>query len=106
MIQTDHKPLVPLINNKDLCDTPLRCQRLLMRLMKYNCTAVYVPGKHLVVADTLSRVPLKSSVTECGDLSDEVEEHIQMVTNHWPVSQGKLEEKLPLILFSSKLQHM
>ena len=63
-----------------------------MRLMKYNCTAMYVPGKHLVVADTLSRVPLKSSVTECGDLSDEVEAHIHMVTNHWPVSKGKLEE--------------
>ena len=63
-----------------------------MRLMKYNCTAVYAPGKQLVVADTLSRAPLKLSVLECDDLSDEVEAHIRMVTTHWPVSQGKLEE--------------
>ena len=48
-IQTDHKPLVSLINNKDLCDAPLRCQRLLMRLMKYHCFAEYSPGKTLVI---------------------------------------------------------
>ena len=92
IVQTDHKPLVPLVNSKDLCDAPLRCQRLLMRLMKYNCTAVYAPGKHLMVADTLSRAPLQSSVPERDGMSDDIEAHVQMVTSHWPVSQRKLEE--------------
>ncbi|PVD27865.1 hypothetical protein C0Q70_10440 [Pomacea canaliculata] len=38
-LQTDHKPIVPLINNRDLQDTPIRCQRMLMRLMRFSITA-------------------------------------------------------------------
>ena len=46
------------MNTRDLDRVPLRCQRLLIRLMRYDVQGEYVPGKNMVLADTLSRAPL------------------------------------------------
>ena len=93
-LQTDHKPLVPLINSKDLQDTPLRCQRLLMRMMRFNPTAVFAPGKDLVVADTLSRSPqdVTHEVNDVVQLEEDVAAYIDAVRQSWPVSDEKLRE--------------
>ena len=56
-IQTDHKPLVPLFNTKALEQLPVRVQRFQLRMMRYHFTILHVPGKDLVMADMLSRVP-------------------------------------------------
>ena len=66
---TDHKPLIPLINTRDIDQTPIRCQRLLLRMMRFDAVAKHVPGKDQVIADTLSRQPL-----ECPETPDTVEE--------------------------------
>jgi len=50
----DHNPLVPRVNTKDLSETPLRCQRMLMRLMRFKPKAIHTPGKDMIVTDTLS----------------------------------------------------
>ena len=55
-IETDHKPLVPLLGNKDLSQLPLRVQRFKMRLMRYDFDIFHSPGSQMFIADNLSRV--------------------------------------------------
>ena len=56
-VVTDHKPLVA-IQSKPLGDAPLRLQRMLMTLQRYDYLITYQPGSQLCVADTLSRASL------------------------------------------------
>src|SRR4029434_9117862 len=86
---TDHKPLVPLMNKKDLDNVPIRCQRLLMRLMRFKPTAEYAPGKTLTVADTLSRSPLQYVEREADTHSD-VACYIAAIVDNMPATPHKL----------------
>ncbi|KXJ23585.1 Retrovirus-related Pol polyprotein from transposon 17.6 [Exaiptasia diaphana] len=61
-IETGHKPIIPLLGNKDLDLLPPRVQRFRMRLMRFSFNIVYVPGKERISADALSRAPLKRIV--------------------------------------------
>lgn len=89
-LQTDHKPLVPLINTYDLDKAPPRCQRLLMRLLRFQVAAEHVPGKQLAVADALSRNPLSNSSDSSTD--KEVQMYLQSVVSNAPVTPQKLKE--------------
>lgn len=91
ILQSDHKPLIPLINNKNLADAPVRCQRLLMRLARYSPSAEYVPGKYMVIADTLSRdVHNNNNSVSDLELSHEIEEFTIQYINSLPASETKL----------------
>ena len=87
-IITDHKPLVPLMNTKDLSETPLRCQRLLLRLLKFNATAKYLPGKEMLIADALSRCPMPGTEEKSHQ---DVEAHVREVEASWPVKDATLD---------------
>ena len=63
LVETDHKPLIPLLNTKHLDVLPPRILRFRLRLAKFNYTVFHVPGKLLYAADALSRAP----VPETGD---------------------------------------
>lgn len=86
---TGHKALVPLINSKDLDTVPVRCQRLLMRLMCFNAKAEYAPGKTLIIADTLLRSPVNNNNDSIEEI---IECHINAVTHSWPISQARHDE--------------
>lgn len=59
-VESDHKPL-EMIQLKNLTAAPARLQRMLMRLQHYDAKIVYRPGKELLLADGLSRLPLKDN---------------------------------------------
>ena len=40
-LETDHKPLIPLINTKELHEVSIICQPLIMRLMRFNMKATF-----------------------------------------------------------------
>ncbi|XP_037521850.1 uncharacterized protein K02A2.6-like [Rhipicephalus sanguineus] len=63
-VETDHKPLVPLLTTKRLDELSPRLQRFRMRLLEYDYTMSHTPGNKLYTADLLSRKPLKEPANE------------------------------------------
>jgi len=55
-VETDHKPLVVLVDKPIGLCTP-RIQRMRLQLQSYSYQLQYKPGKELYLADTLSRAP-------------------------------------------------
>lgn len=91
-IETDHKPLIPLLSTKHLDRMPPHVLRFRLRLAWFQYTILHVPGKMLYTADTLSRAP----VSEAGKISrhsgEEVEAFLEATTAALPASRSRLEE--------------
>ncbi|KAF2881235.1 hypothetical protein ILUMI_24940 [Ignelater luminosus] len=93
VVQTDHKPLVEIFN-KPLVSAPLRLQRMLMKIQRYDIELHYVPGKYLYLADTLSRATsTDNKITEPEDKFDEeVEAHVGLLRMHLNATDHKVME--------------
>ena len=90
-IETDHKPLVPLLGTKDLDNLPPRVLRFLLRLARFDYTISHVPGKALYTADTLSQAPLESSETDSSP-QGEAELLLEMCLSNLPANKERLDE--------------
>ena len=90
VIETDHKPLVPLLSTKILCNLPPWILRFRLRLGRFNYSIIHVPGKHMYTADTLSRAP--QAITELEDIAGEADSFAEAYVNHLPASKHRLEE--------------
>ena len=66
-METDHKPLETIFR-KPLHQSPLRLQKMLMKLMRYDLKVQYKTGKELFITDTLSRAYLSETGNELDDL--------------------------------------
>lgn len=88
LVESDHKPLEAIFK-KALNDTPVRLQRMLLRLQKYSLEIKYVPGRFMFVADTLSRAPTDSGCDQ--QIGDEVDVHVSALYNNVNFSADKLK---------------
>ena len=91
-IETDHKPFVPLLGSKNLEDFPLRVQRFRLRLMRFKYTISHIPGKELVIANTLSRAPSNEVYQEEKEFSTEIQAYVDLVVRNIPTSKPKMLE--------------
>ena len=94
LIESDHKPLIPLLGSKCLESLPPRVLRFRLRLARFNYDITHVPGKLLYTADTLSRAPLPLSKEVSPPpfkSPEEVEAFIEGIISTLPASEFRLE---------------
>ena len=91
VLETDHKPLVP-ISEKSLNDMTPRIQRLMLKLQRYDTKMTWTPGKYLYIADTLSRSNNSKSQFESETQTElEVKAQVNMVYQSIPASVNQIE---------------
>ena len=93
VIETDHKPLVPLLSTTPLNSVPPRVLRFRLRLLRYDFSIVHIPGKDHIIADALSRSP-SSCVLSMDEVTllDEAEYYVNETLAYLPASDARLEE--------------
>ena len=73
-METDLKPLIPLLGSKSLDSLPTREQRFRIRLFRFDFDITHVRGKQLVAADALLRQLLSESTDKL--LEGEVKQYV------------------------------
>ena len=92
VIETDHKPLVPLLGTKHLDTLPPRVLHFRMRLDRYDFSIHHIPGKELYAADTLSQAPHTSPGGNSIAFQQEVESYMESVIAALPASNNRLQQ--------------
>ena len=90
-IETDHKPLVPLLNTKDIAKMPPRIQRFRFRLMRYNHNVKHLEGKTQTTADALSPAPVSEPDKAAINLLTNVSVHAEKCIETLPASSRKFK---------------
>ena len=89
-LETDHKPLIPLLGQKSLDFLLPRVLRFRLCLMHFQYSIHHVPGKFLYTADTCPEHRYMNQQT-LNDNSTEVEQFIQAIITGLPESANRLE---------------
>ena len=92
-IETDHKPLVLLLGNKQLDKLPPQVLqfRLHMDSFTYTVTILHVPGRDISTTDTLSHAPLPSTA-QVDNLEELAELLLETNVVQLPASKGSARD--------------
>ena len=88
-VQNDHKPLESIFR-KSITSCPLRIQRFMLRLQKYNFTLEHASGTTMKVADALSRASINDDDAEISD--EEMKYYVNSVISTLPISESKMKQ--------------
>ena len=89
-LETDHKPLLPLLSKTNLDRFPPRVLRFRLRLMQFDYTISHVPSKLLyTVDDALSCAPISNA--DLAHFDQDAELFVQSVISYLPASKDRLD---------------
>lgn len=91
MLETDHKPLVPIFMTKALDELTPKLQRMRLRITRYQYKVRHIPGKELGMADILSRRPMSDTGMD-EDLEEQVNTYVRAVIKDLPASNRRLNQ--------------
>lgn len=86
MVETDHRPLVPICKKSPFAAPP-SFQRMSLQLQSYDLGVDYILGKQIPVADSLSRSFVDDTFS---GLPKDIETQIHSVLANLPISNRKL----------------
>ena len=93
-VHSDHKPLEAIVK-KPIYKASPRLQLMLLRLMRYSLDIVFVPGKYMHIADTLSRAMTGKPASEDNiSLVGEEELRVHSIISQLPISEERRKELL------------
>lgn len=92
-VQSDHKPLESVFQ-KTIASTTPRLQRMLLRLLEYNISVQYTPGREMHIADTLSRSYLREEPPSRveREIAEDTVISISTIIADAPVSNSRLDK--------------
>lgn len=89
IVHIDHKPLEN-IATKLLAAASPRLLRMLLQLQKYSLRIIHVPGKNILVADTLSEKYLPSEPPD--NLAEDLDIQVHAIIKNLSVSDQKMRQ--------------
>ena len=91
-LETDHKPLVPLLNRTNLESLPARVLRFRLHLSRFDYSIRHTLGKLLYTADTLSCAPNASTCSTHIQEESQTAFFASALVSTLPASQDCLDE--------------